>query len=279
MLKRVDPTNTVLITYFQNIDTSVETGVLLAREEDKKSKCLKKVVAESSTKFVKESTSAKCPKKVPISELEPIQPNVVIADTPSTQKGIIPSKTGVFRRIKMKSKHNSRSHLTNVVRKPHVSHQGVIFREIPAPASPSSKKRRETDMAKHISKKKTKGRVFISSKSIADETETIPETPGADLQKDIVIPLEVSIAKTVSVEAQTSDIIVNISNMDASVTMGEDASYVEDKGKSSNVTPDTTVSLSSQELKALSSAPVSSSLLSSEDLIYKISKFEALLIQ
>ncbi|CAI9284888.1 unnamed protein product [Lactuca saligna] len=146
----------------------------------------------------------------------------------------------------MKSKHKIRSPLTNVVRKPQVLHHGVIFREIPAPTSPYSKKRRETDMAKHISKKKKKGRVVISSKSTADETETIPETPKADLQKDNVIPPEFLFAKTVSVEAQTSDIIVNISNMDASVTMGEDASHVAEKSKSSDITPDTTISLSSQ---------------------------------
>ncbi|CAI9281020.1 unnamed protein product [Lactuca saligna] len=152
MLKRVDPTNTVLITFLHTLDTSVETGVLLAREEEK--------------------------------------------------------KTNRLRRIKMKSKHKSRSPLTNVVRNPQVSHQGVIFCEILALASPSSKKRRETDMAKHIAKKKRKSRVIISSESNADENETIPETPEADLQKDyshiastIVIPPEVLVAKTVSVEA------------------------------------------------------------------------------
>ncbi|CAI9264772.1 unnamed protein product [Lactuca saligna] len=118
MLKRVDPTTTVLITYLQTIDTSVETGVLLAREEEKKTKRSKKVVAESSKNSVKESTSTNSPKKLPISEAEPIQPEIVVADTPSTQKEIIPAKTGVFRRIKMKSKHKSRSPLTNVVRKP-----------------------------------------------------------------------------------------------------------------------------------------------------------------
>ncbi|CAI9300237.1 unnamed protein product [Lactuca saligna] len=246
MLKRVDPTNTVFITYLQTIDTSVETGVLLAREEEKKLKPSKKVVAESSKKSIKESTSTKSPKKVSISEAEPIQLEIVVVDTPSTQKEIIPSKTGGFRRIKMKSKHKSRSPLTNVVRKPQVSLHGVIFREIPAPASPSSKKRRATDMAKHILKKKKKGRLIISSESTTDENETILDTPEADLQKDDVILPEVSIAKTIYVEEQTSDIFVNISNMDASVTMGEDASHVADKGKSSDVTPDTTVSLPSQ---------------------------------
>ncbi|CAI9277930.1 unnamed protein product [Lactuca saligna] len=181
MLKRVDPTNTVLITYLQTIDIFVETRVLLARKEEKKTKRSKKVVVESSKKFVKESTSTKSPKKLSITEAEPWKSKVVVADTPSTQKEIIPSKTGVFRRIKMKSKHKSRSPLMNVVRKPQVSHQGVIFREIPAPTSPSSKKRRVTYMAKHILKKKKKGRVIISSESTTDENETIPETPEADL--------------------------------------------------------------------------------------------------
>ncbi|CAI9280814.1 unnamed protein product [Lactuca saligna] len=107
-------------------------------------------------------------------------------------------------------------------------------------------------MAKDISKKKKKGRVIISSESSADENETIPETPEADLQKDSshitstdVIPPEFFLAKTVSMEAQTSDIFVNKSNMDASVTMGEDALHVADKCKSSDVTPDTTVYLPS----------------------------------
>ncbi|CAI9270235.1 unnamed protein product [Lactuca saligna] len=144
-------------------------------------KCSKKVVAGSSKKSVKESTSTKSLKKVPILEVEPIQLEIVVVDTPLTQKEIIPSKTGIFRRIKMKSKHKSRSPLTNVFRKPHFSHHGFIFREILDPASPSSKNRRATDMAKHISRKKKKGRVILSSESTTDENETIPETPEADL--------------------------------------------------------------------------------------------------
>ncbi|CAI9276744.1 unnamed protein product [Lactuca saligna] len=136
----------------------------------------------------------------------------------------------------MKSKHKSRSPLTNVIRKPQVSHQGLLFHEIHAPASPSSKKLRETDMAKHISKKKKKSKVFISSESIADENEIIPETLEADHQKESshptptdVIPPKDSVAKSVSEEARTFDIFVNISHMDANVTMGEDASHTGDQ--------------------------------------------------
>ncbi|CAI9295097.1 unnamed protein product [Lactuca saligna] len=77
---------------------------------------------------------------------------------------------------KMKSKSKQRSSGTNVVRKTQVSHQGLIFREIHAPASPSSKKRMATDMAKHISKKKQR-KLVLSSDSTADEIEVILETP------------------------------------------------------------------------------------------------------
>ncbi|CAI9300106.1 unnamed protein product [Lactuca saligna] len=115
MLKRVDPTNTVLVTYLQTIDTSVKTGVLLAREEDTKTKCSKKDAAESSEKQVKETKSTKSQKKLPITESKTRKLEVFVVDSPSTQKEIIPSKTGVFRRIKMKSKHKSRSPLTNVL--------------------------------------------------------------------------------------------------------------------------------------------------------------------
>ena len=185
MLKRVDPTNIVLVTYLQTIDTTIETGILLAREETM-SKRTKKTETGSSDKPVKESKSTKIPKKQPVTDEEPVTHEVLVADTtltkhvgPETQeKEIIPSKTGVFRRIKMKSKHKSRSPFTNVVRKPQVTHQGVLFREIPAPVSPSSKKRRALDMAKHISKKKKKTiTTIIFSESTDDEDERIPETP------------------------------------------------------------------------------------------------------
>ncbi|CAH1449115.1 unnamed protein product [Lactuca virosa] len=53
------------------------------------------------------------------------------------EKEIIPSKTGVFRRFKMRSRKSS----PHIVRKPQHTHQGVLFREVPAPVSPSSKKR------------------------------------------------------------------------------------------------------------------------------------------
>ncbi|CAI9271056.1 unnamed protein product [Lactuca saligna] len=159
----------------------LEAVLAVLGSEETKSKHLKNTAAESSEKSVKESKSTKSPKKLPITKSDPIKTDVFVADTPSTQKEIIPLKTGVFCKIKMKSIHKSRSPLTNVVQKPQVSHQGLLFREIPAPASPSSKKQRATDMAKHISKKKRKSKLIISSESTADDNETIPKTPEVDL--------------------------------------------------------------------------------------------------
>ncbi|CAI9294064.1 unnamed protein product [Lactuca saligna] len=119
---------------------------------------MEKTDAGFSEKQVKESKSTKIPKKLPVIEAEPKIPEVSVADKPSTKKEIIPSKTG------------------------------LLIREIPAPASPSSKKRRATDMAKHISKKKKKKKkkktkMIISSESTTNEDEIIPETPEADLNK------------------------------------------------------------------------------------------------
>ncbi|CAI9262823.1 unnamed protein product [Lactuca saligna] len=213
MLKRVDPTNIVLVTDLQTIDSTIETWILLATEETR-SKRTKNTETGSSKKQVKESKSTKIPKKKPITIEEPVTHKLLVADTTLTklvgpetqQKEIIPSRTGVFRRIKMKSKHNSISPNTNVVRKPQVTHQGILFREIPALVSPSSKKQRAKDMAKHISKKKKKtSTVIISTESTDNEDEWILETPTANLQKDTsttsqtaVIPPEDSVAKSFS---------------------------------------------------------------------------------
>ncbi|CAI9285480.1 unnamed protein product [Lactuca saligna] len=168
MLKCVDPTNTVLVNYLQTIDTTIETGILLAREETR-SKRTKKTETGSSKKPINESKSKKIPKKQPIAVEEPVTHEVSIADT-------------------------------NLIK--HVTHQGILFREILAPVSPSSKKRRAEYMAKHISKKKKKtSTMIISTESTNDEDERIPETPEANLQKDtstpsqtVVIPPEDSVA-------------------------------------------------------------------------------------
>ncbi|CAI9267233.1 unnamed protein product [Lactuca saligna] len=184
MLRRFDPTNVVLVAYLKNIDHTVQTGILLPREE-KKFKCSKKNEPVSSKKLVT-NTNSKSPKKKPSKVKKPVVTEVsvdvtiliepVVEDT--QDKVVIPSKNGVFRRIKMKSKHTRKSPTLNVVRKPHVTHQGLIIREIPTLVSPSSKKRMAEDMAKQISqreKKKTR-KLVMATESTEDEDERIPET-------------------------------------------------------------------------------------------------------
>ncbi|CAI9298591.1 unnamed protein product [Lactuca saligna] len=79
-------------------------------------------------------------------------------------------------------------------------------------------------MAKHISKKKKKKK----------KTNTT------------VIPPEDSVDKSFFKEAQTSDILAHVSNMDANVIMGEDDSKKDEQGKPSHVTSETFVSFPPQ---------------------------------
>ncbi|CAI9302019.1 unnamed protein product [Lactuca saligna] len=210
------------------IDTSVETGILLPQPSAKKSKKTKKPDVGSS------DTKAKSSKKtnlILVIALELDQPKPVAPDTQVIENEIIPSKTGVFKRIKMKSKTKRRSLGTKMVLK-QVSHQPVIFREVPTLVSPSIKKRMDDDMAKHISQKK-KRKLIISSDSTVDNIEVIPETPEAILSTvdtSVTQPPEVSIVNIVSLESRTSDITVNISDMDTNVIMGENNSKVADQG-------------------------------------------------
>ncbi|CAI9302351.1 unnamed protein product [Lactuca saligna] len=173
------------------------------------------------------------PTKPPVTDAEPVTHEVSIADTtltkpvgPYTQeKEIIPSKNDVFQRIKMKSKHKSRSPLINVVRNP---------------------------------QKKKKSTMIISSESTNEADETILETLKANIQKDtstpsqtVVIPLEESVDKSFYDEARTSDILVNVSITDANVIMGEDDSKKDDQGKPLTNTSETFVSFLPQITPAI----------------------------
>ncbi|CAI9297421.1 unnamed protein product [Lactuca saligna] len=137
MLKRVDPNNPILVAYLKTFDSSIPTGILLPREA-KKSKKLKKVAPASPEQKKNGSKSSKSPKKqtknveVTIDETHVIEPFVE-----ETQENvIIPSKTGMFRRIKMKSTHKRNSLLQKLVCKPQITHQGVLIRDVPVPVSP-----------------------------------------------------------------------------------------------------------------------------------------------
>ena len=51
----------------------------------------------------------------------------------------------------------------------------VLVREIPAPVSPSSKKRRAEDVVKHIADKRKKRKLILREES--SDSEIIPKTP------------------------------------------------------------------------------------------------------
>ena len=114
-----------------------------------------------------------------VEEVSPVLTSV--ADTPvieaSPSKEMIPSKTGVFRRIKIKRK-------SQLVKKTQVTHQGVTVREIPAPVSPSSKKRRAEDMAK-----------FLKKTQRIEEVDQVPETPEDEIPKEEEILQSTEISK------------------------------------------------------------------------------------
>ncbi|CAI9291037.1 unnamed protein product [Lactuca saligna] len=131
--------------------------------EDKKSKRSKKNESGSSENVVIETKTNKSPKKktnevqvivvtkVSIEESIPIEH--VIDKTP--EKVVIPSKTVVFRRIKMKSKHKRRTPTLNVISE---------------------------------WEKKNTCKLIITIESIEDEDERIPETSEANLHKESLIP-------------------------------------------------------------------------------------------
>ncbi|CAI9294407.1 unnamed protein product [Lactuca saligna] len=242
MLKRVDPKNPVLIAYLKTIDSSIPTGILLPREEKKSNKS-KKVAPASSEQKKKGLKSSKSPKQ----QNEKVEvtvdgTNVIEPIVEETQENvIIPSKTGMLRRIKMKSTHKRKSSSQKLVRKPQIIHQGVLIRDVHVPVSPGSKKRIAEDMEKHLSqpkKKKTKKtrKLVLSTKS-TKEYERIPETleltpiiTSSIPEKTVIIPPEVSIAESIFEEVRTSGIPAYVSDTDANVNMGEGGSKDADQG-------------------------------------------------
>ncbi|CAI9298075.1 unnamed protein product [Lactuca saligna] len=100
--------------------------------------------------------------------------------------------------------------------------------EVPTLVSPHSKKRGAEDMAKKIlkKKKKTKKRQLViptesSEEEVPETTEPKPIIEPTSPKKIVVIPLEVSSAKSSHEEVQTSDITANVSDTGVYGIMGE----------------------------------------------------------
>lgn len=238
MLKPVDPTNPVLMEYSKTINPNDETCVLLSQSDEgssKKSRRSKKGAKSTPEKTVPEPKVKKSPKtqskevgKVSTIVTQTVEPEVV-----EPVKETISLMSGVFKRIKQKawgsrkSPDQSSSFSPSLVRKPHVTRQGVVVREFQAPVSPSLEKRRAKDMAKHISKKIKKQKLSLQDPSSEDKEE-VPETPEIELYMTVstpkkiqFIPTEDSLTKSYNEEVRTSDINAHVSDTDANVIMGE----------------------------------------------------------
>ncbi|CAI9277911.1 unnamed protein product [Lactuca saligna] len=88
----------------------------------------------------------------------------------------------------MKSKHKRRSSSTKDVRKPQVSRQGVIFNEIPTPASPSSKKRFAADMEKYLSKKKKRLAADMAKQLSKKKKRRVIHTSESHVDTSVITP-------------------------------------------------------------------------------------------
>ncbi|CAI9279712.1 unnamed protein product [Lactuca saligna] len=98
--------------------------------------------------YAMEKKSSKPPKKKQNKEVVVSKPeeNPIKPESVDPTKEAVPSKTGVFKRIK-KIAHNSRSSSErspsfspSMIRKPHVTQKSVVLREVPIPVSPFVKK-------------------------------------------------------------------------------------------------------------------------------------------
>ncbi|CAH1444595.1 unnamed protein product [Lactuca virosa] len=120
--------------YLETINPDDGSGKLLPKETtgpSKKSRKSKKDVTITPEKPVQEPKKKTSPPKQTKADA---QVSTVVVD---------PLSDGSFKSSSM-------------VRKPYLNHQCIFIRKVPAPVSPSSKKRRVEDVATHISKKKLK---------------------------------------------------------------------------------------------------------------------------
>ncbi|KAL7605237.1 hypothetical protein Lser_V15G14681 [Lactuca serriola] len=198
MLRKVSSTHKVLVRYMKTFNPDVQTGVLLevSRESSKKKKKTQKEEKLQSSK---------------VSQAERVEKEEF---SHKTKKEIIPSKSGVLKKLRKSSQTTTTS---PTIRKTGVSSKGAAFRNVPAPVSPGSKRKRAQEVAKHITQKLYKKRKMIIRNESSDE-EVVPETPPVSISTVVTvslpiisqistttsIPLKVVTNKPVSEEVPTS---------------------------------------------------------------------------
>ncbi|CAI9289627.1 unnamed protein product [Lactuca saligna] len=201
MLKKVDPTNPILVAYMQTINPSIEMGVLLRKSTattSKKRKESKKQAKESPSTLeqvenVVKVTSIKVVKSAqPSKEIH----KLIVDESFSPMSEVMPSKSGILKLLKKMAhwpRHSSDRSSSfspkvglQITRKFQINRKGVVIREIPTPVSLVSKKQRAGDMAKKLVKRKNK--VVIEN-----EDEVIAASPIHDHYTIVSSPKKVVI--------------------------------------------------------------------------------------
>lgn len=120
MLRRVDPTNPVLVAYLTNINLSIETGVLLSKDVRAPSN-----MSKASKKGVKSSPSKPSPEpaiKVVTSSPKKVEKKVVqliVDESSNPSKEFMPSKSGVLKHLKkMTHRPSGKDDKSKNIRKP-----------------------------------------------------------------------------------------------------------------------------------------------------------------
>ncbi|CAI9285916.1 unnamed protein product [Lactuca saligna] len=157
-------------------------------------------------------------------------------------KEVIPTQLGVLKRLKKMdhkpshSSERSKSFSLSFTFKPQLNRKRVVFREIPTPVSPASKKRIAKDMAKRTSKKQKKMRKLIISEESMDE-EVVLESPLGDDNMAIPSPTRNSPIKLNFEEIGNSCGSVKASNVDATTNQG-DPSKISNPEKTTVILPE-----------------------------------------
>ncbi|CAI9284497.1 unnamed protein product [Lactuca saligna] len=208
----VDPKNHVLEAYLLCININDGLGILLSKPDEGSSKKYRKSnTILTPEKTDKDTTVSKSPKKQPVEVVKVSKKSKKSQETtqPDFTKKLIPTKSGVLKRIKKMSykaktyPERSSSFPPSMIRKPHVTRKGVVLREVPILFLTSSKKRMAEDVAKHISSKtkKLKKRKLILQ--VDEDEEIVPDSPLGVLNDEHLVASQ-GILEIATVQTDTS---------------------------------------------------------------------------
>ncbi|KAL7617007.1 hypothetical protein Lser_V15G03290 [Lactuca serriola] len=139
-------------------------------------------------------------------------------------------RTGVLLEVTVYFRKLSQTTTTSpTIRKTEVSSKGAIFRDVPTPVSPGSKRRRAAEVAKHITQKLYKKRKLVIQNESSDD-EVVPETPPVSTTVTVTLPITSQVSTTISTPLEVvthtsvleeeiiSDKVINVSNTETPIT-------------------------------------------------------------